>query len=125
MHVRLVTRKMLVLAVVLLASFSFSSFARPTVTTGVACFYGKHYQGRKTASGAVFDMNKMTAAHPTLPFGQKVRVTNLLNNRSVVVTINDRGPFVAKRIIDLSQGAARKLDMIELGLVEVRLELLN
>src|SRR5262245_49119662 len=119
---RFVTRSALVVAIVFLTSLS---FAHPSVTTGVACFYGAQYQGRKTASGVVFDMNKMTAAHPTLPFGQKVRVTNLTNNREVIVTINDRGPFVANRIIDLSLGAARKLDMVEVGLVEVRIELVQ
>ena len=92
---------------------------------GIACFYGAEYQGRKTASGVVFDMNKLTAAHPTLPFGQKVRVTNLVNNREVTVTINDRGPFIRNRIIDLSLAAARKLDMVEAGLVQVRVELVK
>src|SRR5687768_12973546 len=79
-----------------------SSKASKGSTTGIASFYSEKYHGKKTASGQIFDMNKMTAAHRTLPFGQKVRVTNLANNREVVVTINDRGPFVKGRIIDVS-----------------------
>src|SRR5688572_26363731 len=83
-----------------------------SATLGVASYYAAKYHGRKTASGEIFDMNKMTAAHRTLPFGERVRVTNLGNERSVVVVINDRGPFVKGRIIDVSLAAARKLDMI-------------
>ena len=122
MQFSFVTRSLLVVAIVLSGSLS---FAHPSVTTGTACFYGVEYHGRKTASGVIFDMNKMTAAHPTLPFGQKVRVRNLLNNREVTVTTTDRGPFVRNRIIDLSLAAARKLDMVEAGLVQVRLELVR
>jgi rare lipoprotein A len=94
-------------------------------TTGLASYYAAEYHGRKTASGQIFDMNKMTAAHRTLPFGEKVRVTNLANERSVVVVINDRGPFVRKRIIDVSLAAARKLDMVKAGMAKVRLEVLG
>jgi rare lipoprotein A len=90
--------------------------------SGVASYYGKRYQGRETASGEIFDLNKFTAAHRSLPFGDVVRVTNLANGRSVLVRINDRGPFVGDRIVDLSLAAARQLDMIEAGVTQVRLE---
>jgi rare lipoprotein A len=93
-----------------------------TAQTGIASYYGERYQGRKTANGEIFDMNKLTAAHRSLPFGSAVRVTNLANDRSVLVRINDRGPFVGGRIIDLSLEAAKQLDMIEAGVTQVRVE---
>ena len=89
--------------------------------SGVASYYAHKYHGRKTASGERFDMNDMTAAHKTLPFGTRVRVTNLGNGKSVTVRINDRGPFVKGRVIDLSLAAAKKLDMVNAGLAQVRL----
>ena len=88
--------------------------------TGLASWYGKRYHGRTTASGARFDMNAMTAAHRSLPFGTRVRVTNLANRRSVVVTINDRGPYAGRRIIDVSRHAAERLGMVRKGVVRVR-----
>ncbi len=94
----------------------------PTAQTGLASYYGERYQGRTTASGEIFDMNKLTAAHRSLPFGVVVRVTNPANNRSVVVRINDRGPYVGDRIIDLSLAAARQLDMVVVGVTQVRME---
>ncbi len=90
---------------------------------GVASYYGKEYQGKKTASGEIYDMNKMTAAHRTLPFGVNVRVTDLSSDRSVVVRVNDRGPFARGRIIDLSLAAARKLGIIRAGRATVKLEI--
>ena len=90
--------------------------------TGMASWYGKKFHGRKTANGERYNMNALTAAHRTLPFGTVVRVTNLDNGRSVVVRINDRGPFKKGRIIDLSRKAARELDMIGPGVVKVRLK---
>ncbi len=90
--------------------------------TGMASWYGKKFHGRRTANGERYDMNALTAAHPRLPFGTVVRVTSLDNGRSVVVRINDRGPFKKGRIIDLSRAAARKLHMIKRGVVKVRLE---
>ncbi|MBN1593815.1 MAG: septal ring lytic transglycosylase RlpA family protein [Candidatus Coatesbacteria bacterium] len=97
------------------------------VQYGYASWYGGKFHGRKTANGERYDMFAMTAAHRTLPFDTYVRVTNLENGRSVVVRINDRGPFKdeKKRIIDLSLAAARELDMLEAGVVEVKLEVLN
>jgi len=88
---------------------------------GRASWYGKPYHGRRTASGETYDMHELTAAHPTLPFGSLVRVTNLDNGRSTVVRINDRGPFVAGRIIDVSYAAARRLAMLRAGVVRVEL----
>lgn len=89
---------------------------------GVASWYGKDFHGKKTANGEVYDMYAMTAAHKLLPFGTQLRVTNLDNNRSIVVRVNDRGPFVANRVIDLTHTGAEKLDMIGPGTARVRLE---
>ena len=88
--------------------------------TGKASWYGQRYHGRTTASGVRFDMNAMTAAHRSLPFGTRVRVTNLANRRSVVLTINDRGPYAGGRIIDVSRRAAEILGMVRTGVVRVR-----
>ena len=95
---------------------------RPYVETGEASWYGQPFHGRTTASGERYDMNQLTAAHKTLPFGTVVTVTHLGNGRSVTVRINDRGPFVKQRIIDLSRAAARKLGMVEAGVARVRVE---
>lgn len=92
---------------------------------GLASWYGREFHGRPTASGERYDMHELTAAHRTLPFGTRVRVTNLENGRSVRVRINDRGPFVDGRIIDLSYGAAKKIAMVKAGVVRVRLEILD
>jgi len=89
---------------------------------GVASWYGGKFHGRTTASGEPYDMNAMTAAHPSLPFGTKVRVTNLENGRSVVLRINDRGPFAKRRIIDVSRHAAEDLGFLGAGLAKVRVE---
>ncbi|HSD89693.1 MAG TPA: septal ring lytic transglycosylase RlpA family protein [Kofleriaceae bacterium] len=98
----------------------------PGVQEGYATFYGKEAQGGPTASGERFNMHAMTAAHRTLPMQTRVRVTNKRNGKSVVVRINDRGPFGNKnRIIDLSEAAARSIDMIEAGVVPVRLEVIK
>jgi len=90
--------------------------------TGEASYYGAQFQGRPTASGERFDNGQLTAAHRTLPFGTKVRVTNLSNGRSVVVRVNDRGPYARGRIIDLSRAAARRIDMVRAGVARVRVE---
>ena len=89
--------------------------------TGEASWYGRPFHGRRTASGEVYDMYKLTAAHPTLPFGARVRVTSLRNGRSVEVRINDRGPAVRGRLIDLSYAAARAIDGVGAGVFPVRL----
>ena len=92
---------------------------------GIASWYGRRFHGRRTASGEIFDMNSATAAHPTLPFGTRVQVTNLENGRSVVVRINDRGPFVRRRIIDISQRAAQVLGIVQQGTARVRVQLVQ
>jgi rare lipoprotein A len=89
---------------------------------GQASWYGSRHHGRRTASGERFDQHALTAAHRSLPFGSKVRVTNLSNQRSVVVRINDRGPYARGRIIDLSRAAAERLGMLSRGVAPVRLE---
>lgn len=89
---------------------------------GLASYYGKEHHGRRTASGAVFDAGRLTAAHRTLPFGTLVRVTNLDNGRHVVVTVTDRGPFRRERVIDVSRRAAKDLGFLRAGTARVRLE---
>ena len=92
--------------------------------TGLASYYADKYHGRATASGETFDTGKLTAAHRTLPFGTMVKVTRPGSQRSVTVRINDRGPFVAGRVIDLSRAAARELGMEKDGLANVKVEIL-
>ena len=94
------------------------------VVQGAASWYGPGFYGRTTANGERFSKGTLTAAHRTLPFGTKVRVTNLSNGRSVVVRINDRGPFKYHRVIDLAHGAASQLQMMQAGEVPVKLEIL-
>ncbi|MDR3496255.1 MAG: septal ring lytic transglycosylase RlpA family protein [Ancalomicrobiaceae bacterium] len=93
-----------------------------TAMEGYASFYGQEHHGSQTASGERFNMHAMTAAHRTLPIGTWVKVTNLLNGKSVVVRINDRGPFVRGRILDVSRNAAVELDFIARGVTRVRIE---
>lgn len=103
-----------------------SKRSKASVQRGKATWYGGKFHGRKTASGERFDKHAMTAAHRKLKFGTRVRVTNQKNGRSVVVRINDRGPFGGKgRIIDVSEAAARKLGMIRAGVVPVHVEVLG
>ena len=90
--------------------------------TGEASSYGQEFQGKTTAAGEKFDKNDLTAAHPTLPLGTKAKVTNLKTGKSVDVRINDRGPHVKGRDIDVSQGAAKKLDMTKSGTAPVKIE---
>jgi rare lipoprotein A len=92
---------------------------------GVASWYGPGFEGRTTASGEAFDPEALTAAHPSLPFGSRIRVHNLANDRTVEVRINDRGPFAGNRILDLSRRAAEILDMIQAGVVRVRIFVLE
>jgi len=89
---------------------------------GIASWYGPEYDGRPTASGEIFDSSLLTAAHPSLPFGTRLVVTNTHNNKSVTVRVNDRGPFVPARIIDVSRAAAQQLDMIVTGTAPVSIE---
>jgi rare lipoprotein A len=97
---------------------------RPAPEVGVASYYGKAFHGRRTANGETYDMHALTAAHPSLPFGSRVRVTSLANGRSVVVRINDRGPHVKGRVIDLSHKAAKELGFLDRGTTKVRVEVL-
>lgn len=97
----------------------------PRGEEGVASWYGAEFHGKRTASGEIYDMFALTAAHRRLPFGTLVEVTNLENGRKVVVRINDRGPFKKGRIIDLSYAAARRLGMVEQGTARVRLRVIR
>ena len=89
---------------------------------GIASFYAGHFLGRRTANGEIYTGKKLTAAHRVLPFGTQVRVTNLENGLDVIVRINDRGPFIPGRVIDLSPAAAKKLQMTKQGIVRVKME---
>ena len=110
----------------LVLCFSTSAFAqnRNYNKTGVASFYADKFEGRTTANGEIYYHAKKTAAHRTLPFGSVVKVTNLESHKIVVVRINDRGPFVDDRIIDLSKSAAQDLNFVSKGLAKVRVELI-
>jgi rare lipoprotein A len=107
------------------------SAARPTAAArdhameGLAAYYSRRLHGRRTASGRAFDQNGMTAAHPTLPFGTRVKVTNTRNHRTAIVRINDRGPTQSGRVIDLSRAAAKKLGIRRAGVIPVRLEVVS
>lgn len=92
--------------------------------TGMISYYGGKFHGRKTASGTRFDKHAMTAAHRTLPFGTRIKVTNLANGKSVTVEVNDRGPFAHGRILDLSEAAARELGMLGTGTAKARITVL-
>lgn len=100
-------------------------FATAQVQTGKASFYADKFDGSPTASGEKYRKGKLTGAHKSLPFGTKVRVTNLANNQTVEVVINDRGPYVDGRIIDVSRAAAEKLGFVNQGLAEVKIEVLD
>ncbi|MDH2924669.1 rare lipoprotein A [Nicoletella semolina] len=95
------------------------------IQTGIASYYAERFHGRKTANGEIFNMNAYTAAHKTLPLGSYALVTNLTNGRKVIVRINDRGPFVSKRILDLSKAAAKEIGSFRKGLARVQIRALN
>ena len=95
------------------------------VQVGVVSWYGAAFHDRPTASGERFDSDAMTMAHPTLPFGTQVKVTNLRNGRTVVVRVNDRGPFAGQRIADLSRAAAAQLGMMKRGVAKARIEVIG
>lgn len=95
------------------------------VETGIASYYADEFHGRPTASGVIYDMYKISAAHPFHPLGTIVRITNLVNNKSVVLEINDRMPYRPDRIIDLSYGAAKELDMLIVGIQKIRIDVLK
>ena len=100
-------------------------YPKKYVQIGYASWYGKKFHGRPTASGEIYNMYDLTAAHKKLPLGTYVKVTNLSNGKSVVVKINDRGPYVGNRIIDLSYAAAKKIGMVEKGVQKVKIEAIS
>ncbi len=119
------------LLLILVVGFFATSCVKPPTQqgrafqVGEASWYGPGFHGRTTANGETYDQNALTAAHRTLPFNTRVRVVNMRNGKSVDVRINDRGPYVGDRIIDLSRKAAQEIDMIETGVARVRLILLD
>ena len=122
-------KRALALSACVLVIAGCSSMPRPealpsSYETGDASYYGSEFEGRKTASGERYDGDEMTAAHRTLPFGTRVRVVNLANDKSVEVRINDRGPHKKGRIVDVSRKAAKELGLIGPGVARVRLEVL-
>jgi len=131
MKIRLINQE-LVNSIVLLLAFLFLSscasapevknISREGGTYVVASWYGKKFNGRPTASGETFDMYGMTCAHRTLAFGTKLRITNPDNKRSVIVRVNDRGPFIRGRDLDLSYGAAKEIGIVQKGVGRVKLE---
>jgi len=109
----------------LLASLSIAAMPIQAAEEGTASYYSNALHGRKTASGKLYDKNQLTAAHKTLAFGTKIKVTDLRNNKSVIVTVTDRGPYTKKRIIDLSYAAAKEIDLLKAGLSQVRLNIID
>lgn len=111
----------------LLALLSLPSFASHpgAVQTGIASYYHDSLHGNRTASGQIYDKRKMSAAHKSLPLGSRVRVTDTRTGKSIVVRVNDRGPFIKGRIIDLSRRAAQELGIIRRGITPVKVEVLN
>jgi rare lipoprotein A len=114
--------KKFILTLILMLGLISGINAQQYSATGLASYYADKFDGRQTASGEIYSHSKLTAAHPTLPFGTMLKVTNLKNGKSVIVRVNDRGPFVNGRIIDLSKNAAIKIDAIRDGLVKVKIE---
>jgi len=102
-----------------------ATLAVAQIQTGKASYYADKFEGRPTASGEKYRHSKLTAAHKTLPFGTKVKVTNVANSQSVEVVINDRGPYIDGRVIDLSKSAAEKLGFVSQGITEVQIEVIN
>ena len=98
---------------------------KKTVYTGVSSYYGSKFHGKLTANGEVYDMYGVTAAHKTLPFNTVARVTNLDNNKSLILRINDRGPYIDGRILDCSYGAAKKLDFLNKGTANVEIKVIE
>lgn len=113
-----------IIATLLLAFLTAAGYAQEVECqqTGVASFYADKFNGRKTASGERFSQKKMTCAHRTLPFGTKLKVTNTTNGKSIIVTVNDRGPYIKGRVLDLSLCAAKELDFVRAGKTQVMFE---
>lgn len=117
----------LIYPIIALAAFLNLSFTTRDGYTerGIASFYGKKFHGRATASGETFDMTAMTAAHKLLPFNTLLKVTNLKNDKSVYVRVNDRGPYIHRRIIDLSKAAAERIGLVETGIAPVEIRVVS
>ncbi len=109
----------------ILGKWYYPEFVTYYEAEGIASWYGASYHGRRTANGEIYDMDALTAAHPTLPLPSVVRVTNLENGKALLLRVNDRGPFLKSRLIDLSRAAARELDFEEQGLTKVHVEYLG
>jgi rare lipoprotein A len=107
------------------SSSTYSDVDDSFVEEGIASYYANQHEGRRTASGRVFDNSALTAAHRTLPFGTRLHVVNLDNGRDVVVTVTDRGPFRKARVIDVTRRAAKKLGFLRAGIARVRLEVVS
>ena len=125
MKIRILACSLFIIAAVLCGCSHLNIPATSWQQVGTASWYGKDFHGRKTASGETYDMYGLSAAHKTLPLGTRVRVTNLDNGRHVDVPINDRGPFVGRRIIDMSYGAAKQLGMVQEGLAKVHVQVIQ
>ena len=110
-----INQLLLLMLIILISSCGY------TTRKGLASYYSDYYEGRTTANGEIFKQNKVTAAHKSLPFGTRVKVINLTNNKSVVVRINDRGPYVRGRIIDLTKTAAKEIGMLGDGVAKVKI----
>ncbi|NEX22843.1 septal ring lytic transglycosylase RlpA family protein [Thiorhodococcus mannitoliphagus] len=121
----MVSKSLLITPLLLAASLLTATEANALATDAVASYYGSRFHGRLTASGQPFNMNRLTAAHRTLKFGTRVLVTNKANGRTVEVTINDRGPYIKGRSIDLSKGAAKALGMLGSGVARVELKVVD
>jgi len=115
----------LIIFILCCSSAVFAQVNRAKVDTGIASYYADKFHGKKTASGAIFCQDSLTAAHKTLPFGTRVKVTNLRNKEAVIVIVNDRGMAGKKRIIDLSKAAAKQISMLDRGLAKVSVEVLD
>lgn len=111
-----------IILIITISSCHRKAFSEGGKETGLASYYSESYNGKKTANGEIYNSSKMTAAHKKLPFGTKVKVTNLSNGKTVKVRINDRGPFIEGRIIDLTRAAADKLGMLTKGITKVTIK---
>ncbi|MCQ2095998.1 MAG: septal ring lytic transglycosylase RlpA family protein [Bacteroidaceae bacterium] len=115
----------IIAAIIVIAGSFVTGFALAQRYDGLASYYGSQFHGRRTADGSTYNMHEYTCAHKSLPFGTKVRVTNLNNQKSIVVTVTDRGPYRRGRVVDLSIAAARDLDMLHKGVAPVSVEVIS
>ncbi|WP_435522848.1 septal ring lytic transglycosylase RlpA family protein [Chryseobacterium indoltheticum] len=121
-------KRFILVIIMMISTLSIYSFTNNTVDakkTSYASYYHDKFNGRKTASGEIFDNSKLTAAHRTLPFGTEIRVTNLNNGKEVIVTVNDRGPFHSSRVLDMSKAAFDEIGNIDRGTIPVEYEIVD